>query len=379
MKTLWDRSAQFVRPNAPGSSGRSTQVAFRQQSLLNLQRLAGNAAVTAHLRRAADSKSTGGDTGEVESDRKLFPFVQRANGLAAPGTAVATVAPTIRAANSPAVMKNRIAPGADESVSVSASGLVPPMANVEFSVEGSGTAAGTVTINGAAGPFVPAADGNQNLTLRGTVQTAPGSGGGLSLVARQGAIELARSHPFSVSAIPQDYTDTFVSLLTDHRRGFIVQDGWVSDSPGGLADLDQAEISEQVEYGENTGCFRGRAAGHNSVYLPANQLSQDTHSRGKAELILPGRLVAQQMCTFNDKRSGSNDIPMRNSGYILTREVEQKPGGGLVGAIARAMGTRDLVIITSKVGSAATAKGFSSAAGVGNIVKRQSVSTGAEV
>ncbi|MGH9164421.1 MAG: hypothetical protein ACRDZW_02765, partial [Acidimicrobiales bacterium] len=295
-----------------------------------------------------------------------------------PAPATAIVPATIKAAASPAGMTDRITPGIGVQAAVSMSGWAAGADPVKVSVEGSGTAGGTVTVDGAAEfEFPQAAAGAANVSLVGTVQTAVGSAGGLKLVATQGGNVLVRSAAFSVSAIPQDYTDTFVSLLTDNRRGFVVQDGWSSDSAGGIADLDGAEISEHVEYGGATGCFAGNARGSNSGFLPANALTKDTHSRGKAELTSPGVLVTKQTCSFNDKRSGSLGIPLRNSGFVITRTVAAQASG--IGGFFRSVVGRNLKITTAKVGGDTDANGVASAAGTGNIVKTQNVASGAEV
>lgn len=268
---------------------------------------------------------------------------------AAPATTV-TFPSHIRAASSPAAMADRIPPRVDTAVAVAITGSGP----VEISVQGSGGGNGSLTLNGAATANL-AASGNIN--LRGIDQTDVGKGGNLKLVAKLAGTKLAESAGFSVSSIPQNYTDTFVSLMTGASRGFVVQDGWSSDS-GTFADLDQTEISELVEYGVGTGCFAG-AVGNNSGYLPGNQLTKDTHSRAVASLTSAGKLTANQVCEFNDKRSSSTDIPMTRSGYLLTRENKAKGTG--------------FEITTSKNGASATAKGVSSAAGAGSITKTQAV------
>lgn len=227
---------------------------------------------------------------------------------------------------------------------------------MEISVEGSGGGNGTLTLNGAATAKLSA---TANINLRGKDQTDSGKGGNLKLVAKQGGVKLGESGAFSVSSIPQNYTDTFVSLLTVDSRGFKVQDGWSSDSRT-FADLDQTEISELVDYSAGTGCFAASAAGNNSGYLPGNQLTTDTHSRPTAELTSAGKLVAKQACMFKDKRSGSDDIPMTKSGYLLTR-------------VNKAVGHGAFQITTSKQGSAVTAKGVTTQAGAGSITKTQAV------
>jgi hypothetical protein len=194
--------------------------------------------------------------------------------------------------------------------------------------------------------------------LRGGVQTDAGKGGALKLVAKQGATQVATSAGFTVAAIPQNYSDTFVRLLTGNRRGFVVQDGWESDS-GRFKDLNQTEISEQVQETLATGCFAGLGK-QNSGYLPGDVLTQDTHSSGTSTLTSTGRRIAQQTCMFKDKRSGSDDIPMTRSGYELVRNVTVRQGGGF-----------DFQL--TKKGKSTTANAITSDAGRGSIDKTQKV------
>lgn len=263
---------------------------------------------------------------------------------AGPGGVQVTMPPRIRAASTPETMaQDRIPPRVDTPVGVSVSGLAPG-ASVTLSVAGASAANGTVTIDGAATKNIA---GPTVVQLQGATQTGAGNGGKLQLVARQGATEIARSGGFSVSAIPQFYTDAFVSDVTGTDRGIVVQDGWESDS-GVFADLDQADISEEVEDTVATGCFAGIVGGV-SHYLAANALTQDTHGTQVTRLVSPGRNVTQQTCKFRDKRSGANDIPMRDSGFEIVRNCFWS--GGV------------LRIRTTKVGKATTAHGVPSGAG----------------
>lgn len=287
-----------------------------------------------------------GSDGETSADKKSAP--------SGPPTVTLSKA-DINAKSTPAGMPNRIPPRKGESVKVSVSGFTKGATPVTVEVEGSGGAPGTVTVNGAASIDIKA---SKSVTLKGTAQTAPGSGGGLRLVARQGATILAASNTFTVSAIPQNYKDTFVSLLTGAKRGFVVQDDWQSDS-GTFADLDETEISEQVEVTSSTGCFSGTGA-NNSGYLAGNVKSQDTHSSPASIMTAAGRREATQTCMFKDKRSGATDIPMKRSGYSLVRVVKAAKGG-------------KFKFTMTKKGASVTANGIASAAGSGHISKTQDV------
>jgi hypothetical protein len=279
---------------------------------------------------------------------------------AAPAEAAAPVTASlpahIRGSSSPAAMADRIPPRVDTAISVTISNMTASSPDVVVSVDGAGGGNGELTINGAGQASLKA---TAVIKLRGTTQTTEGKGGSLKIVAKQGSTTLATSGGFSVSSIPQNYTDTFFELITGDSRGFVVQDGWSPDSGGPLSDLDKTEISELVEYGAGTGCFAG-GTGRNSLYLPGNVLSKDSHSWPVSELTSPGTLVAAQVCQFKDNRSGSSDIPMTKSGYKVTRRNALKSAG-------------KFALTTSKVGSAATAKGVSSAAGSGSITKTQDV------
>jgi hypothetical protein len=234
------------------------------------------------------------------------------------------------------------------------------MAPVTLSIEGASGTNGTVTIDGGATADVTS---DTTVQLRGGTQTAVGSAGNLHLVADMGTgpgARLATSNAFSVSAIPQNYSDTFVSVLTGNRRGIVVQDGWESDS-GTFADLDKTEQSERVEHKSSSGSLAGFAS-NNSGYLPGDVLTTDTHSVGTARLTGTGDAFTHQTTMFKDNRTGAVDIPMTNSGFHLTRTVFRT--FPIIGK---------LQITTSKQGGAADARGIPSAAGSANVTKTQDV------
>jgi hypothetical protein len=274
----------------------------------------------------------------------------------------ATVPSHIRAPSTPTGMPDRIPPRVDTSVNVSVSGWSLPMNPVVLSIDGAGGGNGTVTINGGATADLT---GSATVRLQGGTQTGVGNAGNLRLVASQGGTELARSNGFSVAAIPQNFSITFNSELTGARRGIIVNNHWESDS-GNVADLNEVERSEQVQYMASSGILAGYS-GLNSGFLPAhNPPTTDTHSTGVAMLNGPsaaigviGRAVAEQVFIFNDRRTGATNIPVTRSGYRLTREVGQL---SLVGQYVREFGI-------TKAGTATTANGYSSAAGAGTVTR----------
>lgn len=272
-----------------------------------------------------------------------------------PPTPLTVAFTRVQADTSPAGMPDRIPPRVDTVVGVGVVGWHPPLLPVTLRVDGAGGGNGEATINGAATVDVTASTA---VNLRGTTQTTPGNAGNLHLVAEQGGARLATSNAFSVSAIPQNFSITFNSLVTGARRGIRVNNHWESDS-GVVADLDQAERSEQVEYGAGTGIFAG-VTGVNSGYLPAhNPPRVDRHSIAAAALTGAGTLTANQTFIFRDHRTGAADIPVRNSGFLIERRAT--PFLGVV------------LFTTSKSGAAVTANGFASAAGAGAVSRTQIV------
>ena len=268
----------------------------------------------------------------------------------------ATLPPHIRGSSSPASMPDRIPPRVDTPAAVTVTGLTIPMRDITLSIDGAGGGNGTATINGAATVDLGA---SATVQLRGVDQTAPGKAGNLRLVASHGGTRLAASGGFSVSSIPQNFSVTFNSqILTPTMRGLAVNNHWESDS-GSVADLDEAERSEQVEYGAATGIWAGVVGGNNSGYLPANNPPLvDSHGTPLARFTGPGSRIAEQVFTFNDKRTGATDIAATKAGFRLTRT-----------AVTNAAGKIEFTV--DKRGAATTANGFSSAAGSGSVTKTQ--------
>jgi hypothetical protein len=230
------------------------------------------------------------------------------------------------------------------------------MRDITLSIEGAGGGNGTATINGVATVDLGA---SATVQLKGVDQTAPGKAGNIRLVASHGGTRLAASGGFSVSSIPQNFSVTFNSqILTPTMRGLAVNNHWESDS-GSVSDLDEAERSEQVEYGAATGIWAGVVGGNNSGYLPANNPPLvDSHGTPLARFTGPGSRIAEQVFTFNDKRTGATDIAATKAGFRLTRT-----------AVTNADGKIEFTV--DKRGVATTANGFSSAAGSGSVTKTQ--------
>jgi hypothetical protein len=232
--------------------------------------------------------------------------------------------------------------------------IQPDNVTVTFEVQNTGGGNGNAIF--ADGNNTYSGDGDLSLTTpeasssaSDPSQTTPGNAGNLVVVATIGSTELARSTGFTVAAWPQNWTITFNRLLNDNRRGFIVNDACESDS-GVAADLDQVEISEQVQTTSATGVFVG-ARNSNSGYLPALPFSTDTHGTPVRFINAPGgQKIANQTSEFRCNRSGVVDRPVPNSGYTISRIVDQDSTGAWQ-------------LTTSKVGAAVTANGVASGAG----------------
>ncbi len=286
----------------------------------------------------------------------------------APPITPLTVAFTrVQASTSPAGMSDRIPPRVDTTVGVGIVGHSIPMRPVTLSIDGAGGGNGTATINGAATVDLSS---SAAMRLRGVDQTAVGNAGNLTLVADIGGTRLATSNSFSVSAIPQNWNVSFSSIVAGPLpgraglwRGFIVRDRWDSDSrprTHNTSDLDQTEISEEVQSNPGSGVFAGVAVS-TSGFLPGNVFSTDTHASPVSLLTGNGNIVLNQTSKFHDHRSSSTNIPMTNAGYLITHSAMRIP---LVGTV---------FVTHFKRGAATTANSVFSTAGTGSVTRTQRV------
>ncbi|HSE19278.1 MAG TPA: hypothetical protein VLB46_19610 [Pyrinomonadaceae bacterium] len=267
-------------------------------------------------------------------------------------TIVNVVFPAIRRSNTPTGVPDRIPPRVDTPINVQVEpDLGTSGQQLTLAILNGSATNGTVTINGNATANITKTG---NVNLRGGTQTAAttglggGNAGNLRVVARVRAQDAVTSNGFSVAAIPENWTQTFNSLITGASRGIRVNDMWVSDS-GVIADLDAVEIAEEVDVASETGVFVGLGGGTNSSYLTATSFTVDSHSTPVSRITGTGFQRLDQTSKFLDRRTGVTDIPMTNTGYNIDRDAVQ--------------GTGMVTFTTSKGGAAVTANGIASGAG----------------
>jgi hypothetical protein len=306
---------------------------------------------------SGDAGAAGGSGGTGSGDAGAAGgSVAAAGGSGATPAAAATATfNVINYPTTPAGVGRRIPPSKDVAVQVTIAGLAPST-NAVISLAGAG-AGGNATLDGAATKTMNASGA---VSLRGTAQTAPGSAGTLSLVAKVGTDEIGRSNAFTICAIPTTVSVAFGGLITGSERGIKMTTSNDSDS-GAVADLDQVQMSEMVKYQNGTGCFAGINSGSNSGYLTANTTphGEDSHGTPVSLLTGVGFIESVQGFKFKDARSGAADIGVAHSGFMITRTAE------VVGA--------KTFLTTSKAGAATTVSGISVAAGSGSASKRQEV------
>jgi len=279
-------------------------------------------------------------------------------------TVVSVVLPErIRAANTPAGMRDRIPPRVATSFEVR---VTPDLGDsgqiVTLAVINQGAGNGLVAVNGG-----PAA----NLTATGTVslgttgdvlgisspsQTRPGSAGRLQLVARVRGLDTVRTPGFSVAAIPQNYSTRFLDTFNGwvvlppspcrsrfpglmRSVGILVENSWESDS-GELADLDQVERREFVRTVGASGVLRTGEALTQPCFGPAvGGSTQDFHGIPLGPLDLArgprvGQRVTRQTFIFNDRRTGARGVFVPNSGFEIVKEVFEG-GDGVMARVTK--------------------------------------------
>ncbi len=298
----------------------------------------------------------------------------------------------IRNTDTPASMRDRIPPRMTTPISIQ---VTPNLSGsdqfVTLKVTGQNIdSTGLVILNGGSLNQSAKVTSSGTVNLLGVNQTVPsttfngsnygqlgGNAGKLNLVVGVHGEDAISSNGFSVAAIPVKDVETlaepstYVGRLGDGRRvvGIEVLDTFTSDS-GDPSDLDQVYVKEQVQSDpdQETGVFQG-AKPVNSDFvinvknptelLDASQPQADYHTvTVSAFRAKGGKATASQTLTFVDARTGSFDIPMGNSGYIITKEVSFDRTA------------RKGYLLVTKTGASTIANGFASQAGETNPTHR---------
>ncbi len=207
---------------------------------------------------------------------------------------------------------------------------------VTLSIDGQGGGNGEATIDGKVTQNLTSS-GTTTVNLKGKTQTEPNQDSRLTLVATQNGKQLASSHGFSVSAIPEDLSFTLDGLAKGAFRGLHITYDVGSDS-GVRGDLDKAGGAERVEYPSK------KPEALNHCYGILSKTTKDDHMLPTSSLTSPMSITAKQTFMFFDHRTQSEGIPMKNSGFLIKHVVKAKrPGPGLE-------------MTTSKEGAAETAQ-----------------------
>lgn len=183
----------------------------------------------------------------------------------------------------------------------------------------------------------------------------------LRLVAEQAGREIGASPPFAVAAVPAG-----VDMRLDQEygagqplRGMSVATQVRSDS-GDPADLDNAPFKERIETAVADGCFVGITS-EVSDYTKSHVENHDRHRVDAARLTGPGLWEVRQTHVYLNRRTGSAEVPMPDSGFVIRYVTMTVPG------------TKGLFYIVTKRGAATTALGVTSSPGMGIAQTRQDI------
>ena len=189
----------------------------------------------------------------------------------------------------------------------------------------------TVTLNGDATLNLT---GRSDVNLQSFTQTLGSNA--LHATLRVRDQDTIVSNGFGVAAIPVGVRNDFADLTYEDvrgiaaRRGFSVTVLLQSDSLR-PEDLDLVYVSEEIQNISATGSFSFYSSDTSGYNTAAETMSKkDRHNTGRAFWYFgaPGKAVDYQTFKFIDARTGSVDIPMAKSGFIITREVFKDPTDG---------------------------------------------------
>jgi hypothetical protein len=212
---------------------------------------------------------------------------------------------------------------------------------------------------------------SQTDAIRGTKQTEPGHARQLLLNARDGESHtIGTTFKFSVAAIPVNYSvnyfkeGLFVNEVGQKVAALIVNQTVNSDSGKPADDLDKVFVSEIVQYEKLTGTL-ANAKTFNTGYrkTPASQKAlPDNHTVAVEFIKADGAVaIANQAFKFKDNRTGAQDVQITNSGYTITKLIEDYDGTWKVKVTK--IGNKVTVKVKDKVGDPEAVSEYKSEAG----------------
>ena len=270
-----------------------------------------------------------------------------------PGGSPVVIFGPVRAANTPAVMGDRIPDQGTTPVPVVVTGLDPASGPITIRVAGAPGANGDALVNGTATADIT---GSTLLAVGGRTQTQTSAHGfHLALEAVHGGNVVGRSGPFAVSAIMFDMATSTAGVISD-PSGVTLESLMTKQSDGaaGIRSLNEMEYGEHLSLVDETGGMVGMGLGHHGFLALADIDQIDNHGTEMRHLLRPGSQTLHQTHSFLDHRTGSGEIPVAGSGFSVVREVSADPGR-----------PGCLVFVVVKSGQAGTADGVASAAGSG--------------
>jgi hypothetical protein len=259
----------------------------------------------------------------------------------------------VRAANTPAAMRDRIPDQGTTPVGAVVTGLDPATGPITVRVAGAPGPHGDAQVNGGPTAMIT---GTTVLAVSGTSQTTEKSGGfHLALEAvHQGAV-IGRSAPFAVAAIMFDMHTSTAGVINDATGvSLLALMAKQSDGRAGIASLEWVEYQEHLLLVNESGGMAGAGLGLHGNLIMAHIDQNDQHGTNISHMQSPGTQTLHQTHAAIDHRTGAQDVPVANSGFSIVREVS--PDAGRPGC---------LVFTIIKTGQAATADGIASGAGSG--------------
>ena len=193
-----------------------------------------------------------------------------------------------------------VAPGKTNRIAATINPTLDAGVEVDLVIEGSGGAAsiekpGSKTLTGDGG----------GIAVKGDTVTPAGSGGGLKIVAKIGGNKVGESAPFSVYALPCDWSETETNNIGSYAKYLIVS--WYSDT-GSNPDLAEVEFRERISVANRD---NPPFAGYLGPGLPAIPMhfgyvtDEFSVPSNTVKNLTAGNLTINQIYEIRDNRSGS--------------------------------------------------------------------------